>query len=93
LCLCRSWLAISQNAISGAEQNAKAYWRRVTIDYHERQHLKPFKIQIDHGFKRDGPSSNFRPASCAAPLRMSNANPKAAPAWSTWYVPYVIWAN
>jgi hypothetical protein len=48
-CLCRSWLAISQDAISSAEQKGKAYWKRVTIDYHERRQLKPFKIHSDRG--------------------------------------------
>jgi hypothetical protein len=49
VCLCRSWLAISQETISGAELKGKAYWRRVTVDYHERQQLKPFKIHSDYG--------------------------------------------
>jgi hypothetical protein len=35
--LCRSWLAISQDAIFGVEQKGKAYWKRVTVDYHERR--------------------------------------------------------
>jgi hypothetical protein len=34
--LCQSWLAISQDAISGAEQKGKACWKRVTIIYYER---------------------------------------------------------
>jgi hypothetical protein len=46
--LCQSWLAISQDAISGAEQKGKAYWRRVNVDYHEHRQLKPFKIHSDH---------------------------------------------
>jgi hypothetical protein len=49
VCLCRSWLAISQDAISGAEQKGKAYWKRFTIDYHERRQLNPFKIHSDRG--------------------------------------------
>jgi hypothetical protein len=49
VCFCRSWLAISQDAISGAHQKDKAYWRRVTIDYHEHRQLKPFKIHSDRG--------------------------------------------
>jgi hypothetical protein len=28
VCFCRSWLAISQDAISGAEQKGKAYWKK-----------------------------------------------------------------
>jgi hypothetical protein len=28
VCLCRSWLAISQDAISSAEQKGRAYWKR-----------------------------------------------------------------
>jgi hypothetical protein len=47
--LCRSWLAISQDAISGAEQKGKAYWKRVTVDYHQQRQLKPFKIHSDRG--------------------------------------------
>jgi hypothetical protein len=39
VCLCWSWL----------EQKGKAYWMRVTVDYHERRQLKPFKIQSDRG--------------------------------------------
>jgi hypothetical protein len=35
VCLCRSWLAISQDAISGAEQKGKAYWKRMTEDEQE----------------------------------------------------------
>jgi hypothetical protein len=49
VCLCRSWLAISQDAISGAMQKGKAYWKRVSVDYHEWRQLKPFKIHSDHG--------------------------------------------
>jgi hypothetical protein len=49
ICVCRSWLAISQDAISGAEQKGKAYWKRITVDYHERRQLKPFKIHSDRG--------------------------------------------
>jgi hypothetical protein len=49
VCLCRSWLAISQDAISGTEQKGKAYWKRVTVDYHERRQLKSFKIHSDRG--------------------------------------------
>jgi hypothetical protein len=49
ICLCRSCLAISQDVIFDAEQKGKAYWRRVTIDYHGRQQLKPFKIHNDRG--------------------------------------------
>jgi hypothetical protein len=76
VCLCQSWLAISQYTIFGVEQKGKAYWRRVTVDYHERrQLLKPFKMHSDHGQKRDGPSSNKRPTSFAALLRLSNADP------------------
>jgi hypothetical protein len=28
ICLCQSWLAISQDTISNAEKKGKAYWRR-----------------------------------------------------------------
>jgi hypothetical protein len=49
VCLCRSWFVISQDAISDAEQKGKAYWKRVTVDYHERRQLKPFKIHSDRG--------------------------------------------
>ena len=48
-CLCRSWLASSVNAIVGAEQKGNAYWKRVTADFHERRHLKPFVIHSDRG--------------------------------------------
>jgi hypothetical protein len=47
VCLCRYWFAISQDAISDAEQKGKAYWRRVIVDYHERRQLKPLKIHSD----------------------------------------------
>jgi hypothetical protein len=47
VCPCRSWLAISQGAIFGAEQKGK--WKRVTVNYHERRQLKTFKIHSDHG--------------------------------------------
>jgi hypothetical protein len=47
--LCQSWLAISQYAISDAEEKGKACWKRVTVDYHERRQLKPFKIHSDRG--------------------------------------------
>jgi hypothetical protein len=47
VCLCRYWL--SQDAISGAKQKSKAYWKRVTVDYHERQKLKTLKIHSDRG--------------------------------------------
>jgi hypothetical protein len=49
VCLCRSWLAISQDAISSVEQKGKAYWQRVTVDYHEHRQLKPFNIHSDRG--------------------------------------------
>jgi hypothetical protein len=49
VCLCWSWLAISQDAISSAEQKGRAYWKRVTVDYHERRQLKPFKIHGERG--------------------------------------------
>jgi hypothetical protein len=49
ICLFRSWLAISQYAISGAEQKGMAYCKRVNIEYHERRQLKPFKIHSDRG--------------------------------------------
>jgi hypothetical protein len=49
VCLCRAWFATSQDAISGAKQKGKAYWKRVTVDYHERRQLKPFKIHSDRG--------------------------------------------
>jgi hypothetical protein len=49
VCLCQSWLAISQDAISGTEQKGRSYWKRVTVDYHEWRQLKPFKIHSDGG--------------------------------------------
>jgi hypothetical protein len=49
ICLCQSLPAISQDAISGAEQKGRAYWKWVTIDYHEWRQLKPFKIHSDRG--------------------------------------------
>jgi hypothetical protein len=49
VCLCWSWISISQDAISGAKQKGKAYWKRVTVDYHERRQLKPFNIHSDRG--------------------------------------------
>jgi hypothetical protein len=41
VCLCLSWLAISQDAIFGAEQKGRAYWKSVIVAYHERCQLKP----------------------------------------------------
>jgi hypothetical protein len=49
VCLCRSWLAISQDTISSAEEKGKSYWKRVTVDYHEQRQLKPFNIHSDRG--------------------------------------------
>jgi hypothetical protein len=49
VCLCQSRLAISQDAIFGAEQKGKAYWKRMTVDYHEHLQIKPLKIHSDHG--------------------------------------------
>jgi hypothetical protein len=49
VCLCRSCLAISQDAISGTEQKGRAYWKRVTVDYNERRQLNTFKIHSDRG--------------------------------------------
>jgi hypothetical protein len=48
-CLCRSWLAISQDPIYGAEQKRNSYWRKVTQDFHERRQLAPFRIHSDRG--------------------------------------------
>jgi hypothetical protein len=83
MCLCRSWIEISQDTICGAEQKGRVYWRRVTMDFHECWLLKTFKIHSDHGqflFKIYGPSSNLRPTSFVTPLRMSSRVPRAAPA-------------
>jgi hypothetical protein len=40
-------MAISQDPICGTEQNGKAYWRKVTQEFHERRQHAPFKIHSD----------------------------------------------
>jgi hypothetical protein len=78
VCLCRSWLAISQGAISGAEQKGK--WKRVTSTTTSVGNSKPSRFIATKAkcpFKRDGPSSNKRPTSFAASLRLSDADPRA----------------
>jgi hypothetical protein len=44
VCLCRSWIAIIQDTVCGAEQKGKEYWKRVTVNFYERRQLKPFRI-------------------------------------------------
>jgi hypothetical protein len=83
VCLCRSWLAISQGTISGAELKGKAYWRRVTVDYHESPQFKPFKIHSDYGqvsIQKRWSLIQQETNKFSVPLRLSNADPRAVPA-------------
>jgi hypothetical protein len=70
VCLCRSWLRISQDSIFGVEQKGRAYWSRVNVIPTSASNLNPSRFIVtvaNFPFKRDGPSSNLRPTSFVAP--------------------------
>jgi hypothetical protein len=69
------WLEVSQDAISSTKKKGKPYWRRVPI---ATQTPSRFIVSAAKcPFKGDGPSSNKRPTSFAAPLSLSNTDPRA----------------